>query len=110
MKQDYSRLHHYLNAFLVNHQYFSNTFLQLNIFLGDYIQIKPDSSFNIFNQTIHYIVDKESNNKITSANLQGSGAVDSFGFHTVETKLPVAGSCFTWKGTHYKTFDGQVYR
>lgn len=27
----------------------------------------------------------------------------------VENK-PKSGTCFTWSGNHYKTFDGQVFR
>jgi von Willebrand factor len=27
----------------------------------------------------------------------------------VQQKLPEPGICFTWQGTHYKTFDGRVY-
>lgn len=27
----------------------------------------------------------------------------------VDVKLPESGSCFTWSGSHYKTFDGKIY-
>lgn len=30
-------------------------------------------------------------------------------FVTVEEQLPKPGTCFTWGGTHYKTFDGKVF-
>lgn len=28
---------------------------------------------------------------------------------TVEEKLPKPGTCFTWAGSHYKTFDGTIF-
>lgn len=31
-------------------------------------------------------------------------------FIVVQEKTPEPGICFTWGGTHYKTFDGRVFR
>lgn len=28
---------------------------------------------------------------------------------TVEERLPSSGTCFTWGGAHYKTFDGAIF-
>lgn len=41
----------------------------------------------------------------------GSGLeIDSSIFTTTQKARKLPGSCFTWGGTHYKSFDGKVYR
>lgn len=74
----------------------------------------PDSSYSVSNLNSHPVRLENPDDFRNDTNAHfvplSQIGVQQNQYIVVQEKVPEPGVCFTWSGSHLKTFDGKVYR